>query len=63
MTTTQTKAMHSYRCSYVPRNATFDSGVIKEIQVKAFNPADAMQRAHRCIGRPILEALRFEPAY
>ena len=60
---TKTKTMNSYRCRYVPDNATFDSGVTKEIQVKAFDSADALQRAYRCIGRPIIEAVRFEPAY
>ena len=53
--------LHSYRCTYLPKAATFESGVTQWIQVKAFDAADAMQRAARIIGRPMIEALRFEP--
>ena len=53
--------LHSYRCTYIPKAATFESGVTRDIQVKAFDSIDAMHRAHLITGRQIIEAARFEP--
>lgn len=52
---------HSYRCTFVPANATLASGVTDTIQLKARDGVEALRFAHKVTGCHVIEAVRIEP--